>query len=97
MNDPRFKRRLRFSILVLVSQFLLIALSLAWGVYLILIARNGGIISVENQPWILYGEIIATFIILLFAITVIFVELYRLRVRRSNQTDALDSGKKEQR
>ena len=92
MSDLRYKRRLRFSILVLASQFFLIALALAWGIYLVLIAQNGGIISVENQPWILYGEIAATFTIIIFAILVIFVEFYRLRVRRNERPNGRDSG-----
>ena len=84
--DARFNRRIRFSAVVIVSQMLLIALSLAWGIYLILIARNGGVLSIENNPWILYAEIVATFFIIQFALIVVGLELYRLRVRRHNES-----------
>ena len=83
LNDTRFHRRLRFSAIVIVSQMLLIALSLAWGIYLLSIARNGGVLSVENNPWILYGEIFATVLIIQFALVVIAMELLRLRSRRA--------------
>jgi len=42
--------------IVIVSQILLIALSLAWGIYLITIAMNGGVLSVENNPWVYSGR-----------------------------------------
>lgn len=84
-QDIRINRRVRYSAIVIVSQMLLIALALAWGIYLILIARNGGVLSIENNPWILYGEIVATFLIIQFALIVIGMELYRMKVRRHGE------------
>ena len=69
---------------------LLIALSLAWGIYLILIARNGGVLSIENNPWILYGEIVATFLIIQFALIVIGMEMYRMKVKRQGESTEAD-------
>lgn len=84
-HDPRYKRRLRFSIVIIVSQMLLIALSVAWGIYLTLISLNGGsIVSSETNRFILYGEIIATGLIVVFAVTVVFIELKRMLARRSS-------------
>ena len=83
-DDPRFKRRLRFSLIVIVSQMLLIALAVGWGLYLILISKNGGsIISAETNRPILYGEIIATGLIVVLAFVVIVMELKRLTAKRS--------------
>ena len=79
-----FGRRLRFTMLVLVSQLLLIALAIAWGIQLILIALKGGVLSVETNPWILYGEIIATVFIIIFAIVVVVFEFRRMMARRQS-------------
>ena len=89
-QNAQINRRIRFSAVVIVSQILLIALSLAWGIYLITIAMNGGVLSVENNPWVLFGEIFATFLIIQFAMVVIFLELYRMRVRRHGERTARD-------
>ena len=59
-----------FSILVLSSQLLLLALAIAWCVHMVLIAVHGKIFFAEPNPLILYGEIAATILIALFAITV---------------------------
>ena len=69
--------------IVLVSQLLLIALAVAWGIYLITISKNGGeIISAETNNVILYSEIIATGLIIILAVAVISMELYRMSTRR---------------
>jgi large-conductance mechanosensitive channel len=83
-----FKRRLRFSLIILVSQLLLIALAIGWGVNLILIAQHGGLYSVETNPLILYGEIIATVFIILFALFVIYLEIVRMRTRRRSERNS---------
>ncbi len=79
---PPFGRRLRFAILVLISQVLLIAMAIAWVVQMSLIARNGAVYFIEANPWILWGEIIATALITLFATAVFSLQLYRLGERR---------------
>ena len=75
-------RRLKFAIVVMVSQMLLIALAIAWVVHMVLIAVNGGIYFIEGNPWILYMEIAATTLITLFATAVFTLQLYRLGERR---------------
>jgi multisubunit Na+/H+ antiporter MnhC subunit len=62
---------------------LLIALALAWGIYLIVISQNGGrIVSTETNRFILYGEIILTALIITFAFIVISLELKRMSTKR---------------
>ena len=81
------KRRLRFSLIILVSQMLLAALAIGWGVNLILIAQYGGLYSIETNPLILYGEIAATVLIIFFAFFVIYLEIVRMRSRRRSGRD----------
>lgn len=83
-----FKRRLRFSLIVLVSQMLLMALAIAWGVNLILIAQHGGLYSIETNPLVLYGEIAATVLIIIFAGVVIYLEIVRMRSKRQGERDS---------
>lgn len=77
-----FGRRLKFTILVLISQLLLIALAIAWVVHMSLIAKNGAIYFVEKNPTILWAEIGVTALITLFATAVFAIEIYRLGERR---------------
>jgi uncharacterized membrane protein YcjF (UPF0283 family) len=92
-----FKRRLRFSLIILVSQMLLVALAIGWGVNLILIAQHGGIYSVEANPWVLYGEIAATVLIIIFAFIVIYLEIIRIRSKRRSDRDSQDQIQNEKR
>lgn len=78
------KRRVRFAVVVLVSQLLLIAMSVAWVVHGIIIARNGSAYFIEDNPWILWGEIIATILITVFGIYVFAVQYRRLKERRGD-------------
>ena len=79
-----FGRRLRYSLIILVSQMLLIALAIGWGINLILIAQHGHLYSIESNPWILYGEIVATVLIILYAFFVIYFEIVRMRQKRNS-------------
>ena len=75
-------RRLKFAILVLISQLLLIALAIAWVVHMSLIAANGAIYFIEANPMVLWAEIVATALITLFATAGFALEIYRLGERR---------------
>ena len=79
---PSGSRRLRFAIIVMVSQLLLIALAIAWVVQMSMIAMNGSIYFVEANPIILWAEIVATTLITLFATAVFTLQIYRLSERR---------------
>lgn len=81
------RRRLRFSILVVVSQVLLIALAIFYGVHLIMIAQNGGVFAIEQNAWVLYGEIVATVVICFFAVFVVVMEIRRMGLRRQGEVD----------
>jgi len=70
---------------VLVSQLLLIALAIAWLVHMVIIAVNGSIYFVENNPLILWGEITAIVLITLFAIFVFTLQIIRLGERRRGE------------
>ena len=75
---------------VVVSQLLLIALAIAWCIQLILIAQKGWVLSIETNPWILYGEIVATVFIIIFAIVVVVFEFKRMTARRQSDTENVD-------
>ena len=79
---PVNTRRLRFAMLVLISQMLLIALAIAWVAHMVIIAANGAIYFVEAHPVILWAEISATTLITLFATAVFSLQIYRLGERR---------------
>ncbi len=73
---------------MLAAQLLLIATAIAWCLHLVIIARYGEIHFVEANRIILYGEIVATALITLFAIIVFALQWKRLGEKRG--TD--DSG-----
>ena len=75
-------RRVRFAIAVLAAQLLLIATAIAWCVHMVLIAKYGEVYFVEANPLILYGEIVATALITLFAIIVFTLQWKRLGEKR---------------
>jgi hypothetical protein len=75
-------RRLKFALLVIVSQLLLIALAIAWVIHMVLIAVNGSVYFIEKNPMILWGEIAAVAFIALFATAVCAIQIYRLGERR---------------
>ena len=57
---------------------LLIAMAIAWCFHMVLIARHGEIYFIESNPVVLYGEIAATVLITLFAVTVFAYQCKRL-------------------
>ena len=75
-------RRVRFAMAVLAAQLLLIATAIAWCVHMVIIARYGEIHFVEANRVILYGEIVATALITLFAIIVFALQWKRLGEKR---------------
>ena len=88
-------RRLKFAILVIVSQMLLIALAIAWVVHMVIIATNGAVYFVETNPVILWAEIAAVALIALFATAVFAIQLYRLSERRTGDNRrSSDEGRK---
>ena len=76
------QRRLRFSLYILVSQILLVALAISWLVHMGIIAVSGSVYFVENNPVILWTEISVSVLITLFAITILIMQIQRLGERR---------------
>ncbi len=81
-----FGRRVRFAIIVLASQLLLIALAIVMLVQMILIAMNGLIQFVENNQAILIIEILLTMLITFFGVSVFIIQLKRLGETRSSDS-----------
>ncbi len=86
-----FGRRVTFTLLVLVSQLLLIAVAIAWCIQMVLIAKYGEIYFTETNSVVLYGEIAATVLITLFAVTVFVFQCKRLGERRRGDDKKEDS------
>jgi amino acid transporter len=77
-------RRIRFALIVLASQLLLISLAFVILIEMILIATNGLVQFVENNPLILAVEIILTVLITIFGIFVFIIQLKRLGEKRNS-------------
>ena len=81
-SGPPLRRRLRFAVVVVISQLLLIALAIAWLIHMIIIAVNGTVYFVERNPVMLWIEVAATILVILFATGVFIAQLRRLGERR---------------
>ena len=81
-SGPPLRRRLRFAVVVVISQLMLIALAIAWLIHMIIIAVNGTVYFVERNPFILWLEVAATVLIILFATGVFITQVRRLGERR---------------
>ena len=79
-----FGRRVRFALIILVSQILLIALAVVMLIQMILISLNGVVQFAENNKTILIIEIILTALITFFGIFVFLMQLRRLGENRSS-------------
>ena len=76
------RRRLGSTTLVIVSQVLLIALALLWSLQTAIITAEGSAYIIENNHLVLYGEIAAISVIIIFAFFVLIVQIRRLGERR---------------
>ena len=79
-----FGSRVRFALILLASQILLIALAVTWLVQMILIAINGSISFVEHNQVVLWLEVALSTLICIFAIVVFAMQLRKLGERRKN-------------
>jgi ABC-type nickel/cobalt efflux system permease component RcnA len=87
MNDKKspMQRRLRFSLLVLISQILLVALAISWLVHMVTIAVCGSAYFVENNRLILWSEIALTILITMYALYILIGQIQRLGERRGDE------------
>ena len=67
-NRPPMQQRLKNTMLILISQALLVALAVSWVVHMGYIAANGSVNFVENNQFILWSEIAGLVLIVVFAI-----------------------------
>jgi ABC-type nickel/cobalt efflux system permease component RcnA len=81
------QRRVKTTMLVLISQALLLALALSWVVHMGFIAAYGSVNFVENNHFILWLEIIGSTFIAIFAIFIIANQIQRLGERRRTDRD----------
>jgi hypothetical protein len=79
---PAMKRRLRFATLSMVNQILLIALAIAWMVHIAIINKYGAVYFEENNPVILWVEIITLVLITAFSIYIFVLQVLRFGERR---------------
>jgi hypothetical protein len=77
-------RRVRFALVVLASQILLIAMACVMLIQMILIAVYGLVKFAENNKAILITEIFLTSLIIFFGIFVFIIQLIRLREKRNS-------------
>ena len=79
-----FSRRVRFAIIILASQLLLIAMAITTFAQMVLIVKHNEIFFVEANPVVLYGEIVISMLIILFGITVFYLQCKRLGEKRQD-------------
>ena len=85
------RRRLKFTLMVVMSQMLLVALAIAWLIHMLLIALHGSLYFIENNTYILWIEISASVLIIILAITVLAIQLKRLGERRRGDDRRIDN------
>ena len=89
-----FGRRVRFALVVLASQILLIAMACVMLIQMLLIAVYGLVKFAENNGAILMTEISLTTLIIFFGIFVFIIQLIRLREKRNSDDRRNDNSVK---
>ena len=80
------RRRLKGTLLLILSQALLGALAVSWLIHMGMIAANGSVNFVENNPFILWAEIAFMGLVLVFAGYLLWTQLQKLGERRSDDS-----------
>ena len=78
VENNSMSRRPKSTMLVLISQALLVALAISWVVHMAFIAANGSVNFIENNPYILGAEIIGSVLIVIFALFILVTQIQRL-------------------
>lgn len=84
------QRRLRLSLLIIISQVLLIALAISWLIHMTTIAVFGSAYFVETNQFILFSEIAVSVLITAFGIYILAVQIQRLSERRGKEERSSD-------
>jgi hypothetical protein len=82
-----FGRRVAFTLVVLASQILLVALSITFFIELFMIAKNGSINVLERNWTILIIENVLSATITIFALVVLALQIKRLGERRKGDLE----------
>jgi hypothetical protein len=82
-----FGRRLTFTLVILASQILLVALSLTFFAQMIVIMRQGSTNFVERNWTVLIIEIVLSALITVFALVVFALQIKRLGERRKGDPE----------
>jgi uncharacterized membrane protein YagU involved in acid resistance len=81
-NKITIRRRVKSTAYNIISQALLVALAISWAVHMVIIAVKGSVYFVENNPYILWSEIIGSVLIVVFAVLMLSNQIQRLGERR---------------
>jgi protein-S-isoprenylcysteine O-methyltransferase Ste14 len=84
---PSMRRRLQFATLSILNQILLIALAIAWIVHISIIAAYNAVLFEENNPVILWSEIVVLICITAFSIYVFILQIRRFSERREDTVE----------
>lgn len=84
------RRRLRFATLSMINQILLIALAIAWIVHIAIIGKYGTVYFEENNPVVLWAEIITLIVIMSFSVYIFILQIRRFSERRRDSDDIVD-------
>ncbi len=82
-----FGKRVRFAVLVLSSQLLLLALAVSWLVQLLVIAVKGSVKFVEYSQPVLIMEIVISALIAVFAIVIFILQMRKLGEKRKGDNE----------
>lgn len=81
------RRRLQFATLNILNQILLIALAIAWIVHICIIAVYGAVMFEENNPLVLWSEIVTLAVILIFSIYIFVMQIQRFGEKREDTVE----------
>jgi len=84
------RRRLRFATLSMINQILLIALAIAWIVHIAIIGKYGTVYFEENNPVILWAEIVTLAVITTFSVIIFILQIRRFGERRRDSDETVD-------
>ena len=84
------RRRLRFATLSMINQILLITLTIAWIVHIVIISKYGAIYFEENNPFVLWAEILTLVVITAFSIYIFVLQIRRIGERRRDSNERVD-------
>ena len=85
-NRLPMRRRLKSTLLLILSQALLGALAVSWLIHMGLIVTQGSVNFVENNPFVLWTEISFMGLVLLLAGYLLWTQLQKLGERRSEDS-----------